>query len=399
MKASGSITVVEQSNKKNAKEAEWLMGTLFDYIKWRGDLSFSEAPLNEVDSLIFSLLSYLDLKGIVPESHLQETVPIKAAANSFFARNPDYKKASMGLIVPKEIIKLFRELKDTRRFRNVNMRAYVNVIDTETEMQFSAITFLPDDETILVTYRGTDDTLIGWKENFNMSFLPVVPAQLAAVDYLHQAAAAFEGNIRVTGHSKGGNLAVYAAVHCDPTVQSRLLQVWNNDGPGFQKQMMESDEYLRMRSIIRTLVPQSAVVGMLLEHDEIYTVIKSKQSGVLQHNGLNWEVMGGSFVHLATVTDECKRTDRTVNEWIRMMTPEQREAFTEAIYQILSSENAMTLTEIAASKAKILAKTKELDPHVRKTIQEVLSALLNINTKNILEDLLGVSLKNKAKGE
>ena len=132
------------------------MGTLFDYVKWRGDLSFREAPFNEVDSLIFSLLSYIDFQGIVGEDHGGIRVPIKAAANSYFARNPNMKKISVGLIVPKDIVKLFRALKDTRRFRNVEMRAYVNQIDLEKQMQFSAVTFFPEDDTMVVAYRGTD---------------------------------------------------------------------------------------------------------------------------------------------------------------------------------------------------------------------------------------------------
>lgn len=363
------------------------MGTLFDYIKWRGDLSFSEAPVNDVDSLIFSLISYIDFQGIVP-SGCHGAVPIKAAANTFFARNPNYKKYSMGLIVPKEIVKLFRELKDTKRFRNVNMAAYVNEIDQDKEIQFSATVFFLDSRSAVIAYRGTDDTLVGWKEDFNMSFLPVVPAQLAAVEYLHRLARDFKGDLYITGHSKGGNLAVYAAVHADPDVQSRIKKVWNNDGPGFSKDVIESAEYLKMRPFIRTFVPESAVVGMLLEHDENYMVVKSKQTGLLQHNGLNWGVMGGSFIQVANITQECKRLDRTLSEWIHSMTPEQRELFIESMYRILSADDALTLTELVGAKRKWLSRSKDLDPQVRKTVQEVLTALININTKNLLSGIL-----------
>ncbi len=364
------------------------MGTLFDYIKWRGDLSFSEAPFNDVDSLIFSLISYINLKGIVPEWHDRDAVPIMSAANAYFAKNPNYKKISIGLIVPKEIVKLFRELKDTRRFRNVSMKAHVNVIDTASEIQFSATTFCLENGSNVIAYRGTDDTLVGWKEDFNMGFLTVVPAQLAAVEYLHQAAANCTGPLYLTGHSKGGNLSVYAAVHADPEVQERIVRVWNNDGPGFRKELLESDLYLKMRPRIRTFVPESAVVGMLLEHSETYFVVKSKQTGLLQHNGLNWGVMGGSFIRGEDVTKECKRIEKTLHEWINSMTEEQREMFIESIYQILSADNAMTLTDLVSAQNKWLVKSVGVDPHVRKTVLKVLSTLISINAKNIFGEIL-----------
>jgi hypothetical protein len=295
------------------------VGTLYDYLNWRGDLSFQEAPLNDVDNLIFSLISYLDFKGIVPETQSESAIPVRAAVNAMLARNPDIKKFTMGVMVPKEILTLARAIKDTRRFRNVEIRAHVNVIDTEKETQFSATTFFPGNGSMMVTFRGTDDTIIGWKENFNMSFLPVVPAQKSAVEYLNDAARYFDGPIYVNGHSKGGNLAVYAAVCCNDDVKKRIIQVWNNDGPGFRKDLLKSEQYLEMRPNIRTLVPQTAVIGMLLEHDENYTVIKSAQAGLMQHNGLTWEVMGGSFIHLSDVDGESKRLDKTLNHWIHMM--------------------------------------------------------------------------------
>lgn len=369
------------------------MGTLFDYLKWRGDLSFKEAPLNEVDSLIFSLLSYLDLKGIVPESHEESGVPIRAAANTFFAKNPDPKKISMGLIVPKEIITLFRAAKTTRRFRNVEMRAHVNVIDQKKEMQFSATTFLPGDGTTLIAYRGTDDTLVGWKENFNMSFMEVVPAQLAAVEYLDAAADCLDGSILLSGHSKGGNLAVYAAVNCKKTTKKRLTRVWSNDGPGFGTGMINRPEYLEMRPIIKSLVPQSSVVGMLLEHDENYTVVKSRQTGPFQHDGLSWNVMGGSFVHLENVTGGCKRLDKTLNEWIQTMTPAQREQFVESAYAILSADNALTLTDLVSVTR--LKRNRQIDPHVYKTVQKTIGSLLELNTKNLLNGLFQKKKSNE----
>ncbi len=359
------------------------MGTLFDYIAWRGDLTFEADPLSEVDNLIFSLISYIDFDGIVSSKHSADPVSLQAAANSFFARNPDMRKVSIGLIIPKDIIKLFYTLRDCRRFRTVRMKAYTNLIDLKKEMQFSAVTFvLPTGETV-VAYRGTDDTIVGWKENFNMSFMEVVPSQKAAALYLDMAAKYSEGPIYVTGHSKGGNLSVYAGTYCGDAAKSRVVRVWSNDGPGFANGLPESDAYLDMKPRIRTLIPQSSVVGMLLEHDKNYTVVKSRQTGVLQHNGLTWEVEGNRFVHMKDVSGECVRTDRNLQEWIRGMTPEQREQFSEAIYQILSADNALTLTQLMSPKNRWLLQSLKLDPEVRKTIHRTLRELIGINAKNL----------------
>ena len=143
-----------------------------------------------------------------------------------------------------------------------------------------------------------------------------------------------------------------------------------------------------MRPLIRTLVPQSSIVGMLLEHDENYTVIKSRQAGFFQHDGLSWDVMGGAFVRLKDVTDDSKRFDKTLNSWIKSMTPEQRAQFVEALYQILSADNAMTLTDLVSiTKNKWIQKSSSLDPQVHKTIQKTVSVLIEMNAKNIINDL------------
>ena len=365
------------------------MGSLFDYLNWRGDLSFLQSEINEVDSLIFSLLSYIDFGGIVPSSHESgEAVPLRTATNSFFARNPDRKKMTMGVMVPKEIFTLLRAIKDTNRFRNVQVKAHVSILDLAQEMQFSATTFLLDDGTALVAYRGTDDTIVGWKENFNMSFMDSIPAQRQAVRYLDEAALHFEGDFRLTGHSKGGNLAVYAAIHSRESVRKRLLRVWSNDGPGFCRKILENPTYIEIRPIVRTIVPESSVVGMLLEHEEHYTVIKSRRRGVFQHDGLTWEVMGDSFVHLKTVSGKATRTDRTLNQFIRSMSMEQREEFAEALYRLLSVNNSLTLTDLVSARRKWIAMGKSIDPKVYRTITQTLTELINMSARNFVDDVV-----------
>lgn len=364
------------------------MGTVYDYLTWRGDLTMRAAPFCEVDSLILSMFAYLDMQDIVPAPGEEGELSVWAASKAFLERYPDPKKSKMGVLIPKDIVKMMRAMRSTKRFGTLKMSGYVNLIDPETELQFSAVTFLMADGTAIVTYRGTDDTLVGWKEDMNMCFLPVVPAQIKAVEYLKNVAKEHKGKLILTGHSKGGNLAVYAAVHSDAAIRERITAVYSNDGPGFGKNILDDPDYREIRPRICNLVPQSSVVGMLLEHDENFTVVKSRQkSGFLQHNGLSWEILGNSFVHLKDVTSDSRKLDRTVNQWIRDMTPEQREEFAEAVYQLFSVDGAQTLTDLVAARKKWFSHTKSLDPKVHETIQKMLSELIGINKISKIKDV------------
>ncbi|MBQ9760221.1 MAG: DUF2974 domain-containing protein [Clostridia bacterium] len=365
------------------------MGSLFDYLNWRGDLSFSQAEINEVDGMIFSLLSYIDFSGIASTSHEEScAIPLRSVVNSYFTKHPDPKKINLGLMVPRDILKLLRVVKDTVRFRSVGVKAHVSILDPERQMQFSATTFTLGECGEVVAFRGTDDTIVGWKENFNMSFMEVVPAQTEAVSYLAEAAAAFKGRISLAGHSKGGNLAIYAAARSTEQVQDRLTSIWSYDGPGFFHKMLNDPAYIRIRPIIRTLIPQSAVVGLLLEHEENYVVVKSRQrGGVLQHDGMTWEIVGSSFVHLRHVTGDSRRLDRTLNQLIHSMSLEQREQFTESIYQLLSANNALTLTELVSMRKKWIENGRRVDPKVYRTILGTLTALINLAAKNFWDDI------------
>ncbi len=370
------------------------MGTVYDYLTWRGDLTMRAAPFGEVDSLILSMFAYLDMQDIVPAPGEEGELSVWAASKAFLERYPDPKKSKMGVLIPKDIVKMMRAMRSTKRFGTLKISGYVNLIDPETELQFSAVTFLMADGTAIVTYRGTDDTLVGWKEDMNMCFLPVVPAQIKAVEYLKNVAKEHKGKLILTGHSKGGNLAVYAAVHSDAAIRERITAVYSNDGPGFGKNILDDPDYREIRPRICNLVPQSSVVGMLLEHDENFTVVKSRQkSGFLQHNGLSWEILGNSFVHLKDVTSDSRKLDRTVNQWIRDMTPEQREEFAEAVYQLFSVDGAQTLTDLVAARKKWFSHTKSLDPKVHETIQKMLSELIGINKVSKIKDVFRRSAK------
>lgn len=358
---------------------------LYDYLNWRGDLSFETVAPCEVDNLIFSMISYIDFSGVV-ESEADETkkpIALLTATKRYLKLQSGIIK-NIGLIIPREVVTLLVRASKTARFGLCRPFCYVNRICDESEKQFSAVSFaLPGGDTF-IAFRGTDDTLVGWKENFNMSFMHPVPAQTEAVEYLEYIAAHTQGKLYVGGHSKGGNLAVYSAVKASSAVKERITAVYNNDGPGFDREFIGGDDYAEMRERIHTLVPQSSVVGMLLEHEEHYTVVKSKTTGLLQHNGLTWTVMGGGFIKLDSVDEDSKLIDRSLKEWLESMSADERERFVDELYEAMLSTNARTLTELNADKRKLMKAWSSMDNESRSQLLRCVNLILGKkNTKQV----------------
>jgi hypothetical protein len=202
-----------------------------------------------------------------------------------------------------------------------------------------------------------------------------VPAQREAKDYLEYIAEHTNGNIYVGGHSKGGNLAVYAAVKASKATKSRISAVYNNDGPGFDSDFISGEDYKEIKDRIFTYVPQSSVVGMLLEHEESYTVVKSRQTGIMQHNGLSWEAMGNSFVKLDSVSEDSKVIDTSMKEWLATMTPAERESVVDALYEALSATNAKTLSDLGADKIKIVRAWNAMDNDARNQVRRCINII------------------------
>ncbi len=354
------------------------MGTLFEYVDWRGDISFSELGVCEVDNLIFSQICYVDFKRMVPASLTAKPVGLLSAARRYMnAHKEKGDAASLGMIMPPEIISMMIKSARSRRFGETRLVGYVNKISDDEQKQFSAVTFLLGEDMLFVAFRGTDDTLVGWKESFNMSFLSPIPAQTEAVEYVKGVAEAFpKRKIYLGGHSKGGNLAVWAAVKCPREVNERIITVYNNDGPGFNAEFIASEEYFYTRDRIKTLVPQSSIVGMMLEHEENYEVVESSYSGLLQHNSFSWGVKGGQFIHLDTVTEESKKIDSTLKEWLSEMSNDERREFFDTLYEILSSTHAKTLSELNADKLALIKVWNTLDAHSKKVAKRCISIIV-----------------------
>ncbi len=322
------------------------MPNLTDYLAWRGDLSFAAAPLCEVDNLIFSLLSYIDFDNIVPPPG-EGRITVREAAKEYFFVHAYEEVRPLGLIIPSEIVTLFRTLADTPRYRSLELCGYVNEICEKREMQFSALTVCLPDESLFVAFRGTDDTIVGWREDFNLSFLDSVPSQCRAAAYLDELDLPPDSVLYVGGHSKGGNLAVWGAVHASAHTQAHIRHIWSNDGPGFSEGMTSSDAYREMSDRITSLLPDESLVGLLLEHDEGYEVVSSTRRGLFQHDGMTWEVMGDRFLRLDGLSKKSQKSDTVIRERISAMNREEKEALVRIIFDALESTGAKTLTDLS----------------------------------------------------
>jgi hypothetical protein len=294
---------------------------------------------------------------------------------------------------------MFRKLSQSVRFGSLLLSGYVNRIDIKREEQFSALTVSLSDNTRFIAFRGTDDSLVAWKENFNMGAFDAVPAQIDAAAYLQNAARISDAPLRVGGHSKGGNLAVYAAMHAQPEVQDRILNVYNNDGPGFRESVLDTQEYRRIRPKLMTLVPQYSLVGMLLSHEEEFEIIKSDEAGIAAHNGFTWEVRGGRFIRSEDFSLRSRLFDSAFRAWAAGMDLNQRRQFADALFSVLTSSGAKTLTDLNEHKIKQAAEmvnSLHQEPEQRELLVETLELLIREYLSNARDVLPKLQFKNKA---
>ncbi|MDR0477599.1 MAG: DUF2974 domain-containing protein [Desulfobulbaceae bacterium] len=357
------------------------MPDIYDYMHWRGDLSIGQDGFNEVDNLILSAFSYVPLEGIIP-SNYGSGITIGEAARKFAENEALWKLLRM-----REDKRLFAEIGQCRRFAGLALHGHVNRINTHEEKQFSAVSVELGDGSLFISYRGTDNTLVGWKEDFNMSFLRQIPAQADAVAYLENIATDFPGPLRLGGHSKGGNLAVYASAFCPPPIQDRIVAVYNNDGPWLQADMVKRPGYAAIRERIHALIPQTSVIGMLFENEGRYTVIRSNQKGLFQHDFYSWEVIGPHFVSLASITNSSTFVDHTITSWLEESDEEQRALFVDALFQIISATGATTLPELKEkwylSTPAMIKSFINLDKDMHKVIGRALKLLMQAGRKHL----------------
>ncbi|KAB7789416.1 DUF2974 domain-containing protein [Bifidobacterium cebidarum] len=397
--------------------------------------SFHELPFNEVDALIIATLVYEDVANISPTLMLDESQP-QSSGSSFASRlrafephhpliwfrnlwHPALESVSLteandelhrslattaddkphepqvvSVIDPNLTHTLFQTCARSPRFADVRLGAVVEHINRGEQTQFAAATFqLPDGRnrrnpthkgTLVISFRGTDDSLIGWKEDFNMTFQYPVPAQRAASAYLDTVARLWAGPIMLVGHSKGGNLAIYAAMNADASVQKRIRHVYSLDSPGFPPHVVSSPAYRAIQPKVTKIVPSSSIVGMIFDTPEPCRVVASDSQGIMQHSAYTWQVDGDRFVTEPDLSSSSQLFNEELNQWITNLTTEQRERAVDALFTVLGATGANSFSEMMsrfpASLPSMFGAFVGLTPEDRRHLTSALLILLKAST-------------------
>ena len=368
---------------KNEKN---VVTTVFDYLRWRGDLTFAQDAFNEVDNLVLCIITYLNFRRF-PELRSRE--PENAVLLGDIVPRMTAEDEQQGLS-PNDYIPLMKLAAESRRFGGVRMLGYETVRDEEREMQLDALSFLVPDGTLFCAFMGTDRSLVGWKENLNLSFMDAVPAQIGAAEYVEDMAwHCPERPLRIGGHSKGGNLAAYAAIHIPERLQrTRLLDAYNNDGPGFRKDVTDTEEYRRVAEKLHTYIPASSIVGVLLEHTEDYVVVASNSHAVMQHEPLTWGVQGRQFIQREERSELGKVSDDVLRQWIASMTREEREEFSAALFDMFTQ----------GGKLRSLEEVKQVDLLRRLAADDKQKGIVSEIVRRLMSDVKDEFLRSAEEG-
>lgn len=356
------------------------------YLQWRGDLSFQQSPLNEIDNLIFCCLSYLDWSNLAEK--FVPTVSLADATKLLLESKKDDKD-----FWEKSHVKLAQACMDAPRFQDVKIFAYVSRFSEADGKQFSATSFLTSDESLFVAFRGTDSTLTGWKEDFALAFSNQTPSQKDAVAYTNLLLSKIHAkHYYLGGHSKGGNLAIWAILHCNPSLYPKVKKVYNNDGPGMMNPMGSYRRYAELSNVIETIVPETSFVGMLLEHEEDYKIVKSVGKGFGQHEIYSWCIMANHLQCAEKTALPSKIFNSSMKNWVSTMNQEELEEFSETVFTILGQEDGVTTFQQLKeggikSLAAIVNNLVSLSPKQKSNLIKWVGNLLKLAGQKSLEGI------------
>lgn len=341
------------------------MKNFLDYLQ-DNNKTFKESSFNNIDSLILAYLSYFHFPNTLTRlKDLDISKTTKVEKN-------------------RELIK---RVVTSNRYKDIESCFYVEDTNDLIEKQFSAVTFLLPNNTMYISFRGTDSTLTGWKEDFNMAFMLPVPAQKEALNYVEKVTKLIPRKFYIGGHSKGGNLAVYAGCNLSNNLSTRIIKIYSHDGPGFIKEFLTTSNYQNIKDKIEKIVPSSSIIGMLLYTNENYKIIESSARGILEHDPFSWLINENNFIILKNLSDGTVFTNKVINDFLSSLSKKEREIFIDSLFTVLKSTNLTTLDEISKNfivkLPNILIAIYKLDDVNKKYIIKTIKALIKSCLTNL----------------
>ena len=353
------------------------MSTIFDYLDHVSYDSIYDRPFKELDVLALTELTYLPFDRIVPQG---DTTNIEVRLSDA----TELVDQTTNFIVTDQHLQLVDEVASSKRFKNIKLLNYVNEYDPDVQKQFAAMTYRLTMDVYLVVFRGTDDTLIGWKEDFHMTYMDHVPSQRRAASYLQNVMKEFpKGRFLVAGHSKGGNLATYACSYLPDQLSEQVHAIYCYDAPGLNKSIIKTEGYQRIAHLIHRFVPQGSIVGMMLEVPEPATIVKSRAfGGFAQHDAFTWMVEKDGFVTLDQTSPDSQQTDQTLKQWVRETSADERKKFFDTFFGIFLDAGITSINDLKNLKnfskiKEIFQNAQDLDPTEREMLERLAKQLLD----------------------
>ena len=353
------------------------MSNINDYLRWRGDIPINKNfNINDLDNLVLARFSYLIFNKI--DMNSVETI------ESISAKMKDFDNESFRYNGDKEMITL---LGQSPRFKNMLVTDFIEITDLKAEKQFSAITIHISEKELYVSFIGTDNSIVGWKEDFNMAFMESVPAQLEGEKYLKMVSKKYpKSKIRIGGHSKGGSIAIFSAVTATKEIQNKIINVCNYDGPGLGKEILDNIVDSDIIKKLHTFIPQDSVIGRILEHKEKCSIVKSIEKGLYQHDIFSWQVLRDNFIYVDNVTSNSQFINNSISTWLKSTSAEQRKIFFDGVFQLFYSSEASTFSELSASLGSniptFIKTYRELSDEEKKLITTMLKEFGKIYMSN-----------------
>lgn len=365
------------------------MYNIQSHVREHGHETMEQRPFDVLDGLAMTQLVYMPMEGLIDDGG-ETTV-----RELWYFLSLRYLDA-FPTFYPKKCYFFTQSCAASKRFAPLMISDYVNHIDPNQELQFCACTFALPDGSHFISFRGTDMSLVGWKEDLNMSFM-TVPAQRMAVDYVAHAAEAHEGPLYLGGHSKGGNLALYAASHSEPAVRARIAQAYSFDGQGVDKATLDSEGYQDIKDRVQSWIPQSSVVGMLLCYHPNYFVVKSTALGLLQHDAFTWQIKNGAFEQLPELNITSRVSAEAFRKWLDQYSEDDRRFMAEVIIQIVSGIGTDTIAplyqDLRGSSLKMFSAFNKLDFETRARATLLFTSLLSTEAGYAMRKLIANVLR------